>query len=161
MGLFDAMDISASGLTAQRLRLDVIANNVANINTTRTGETTPAGNPVPYRRQTVVFTPRPAENFGSILNKSLKNNTAPGRGVQVQAIVEDQSEFKLRYDPDHPDAAQVDEEGIPKGYVRLPNVNIVTEMIDSISATRAYEANVTVLNASKAMFTKALEIGRG
>jgi flagellar basal-body rod protein FlgC len=171
MGLFGAIDISASGLTAQRLRLDLIANNIANINTTRTEQTTPGGNPIPYRRQVAVFVPRPAEtSFAETLNQALQGNrvdsklsmtSANGNGVQVQAVTEDPSAFRLEYNPESPDAARTAEEGIPVGYVRLPNVNIVTEMVDMISASRAYEANVTALNASKSMMSKALEIGRG
>lgn len=176
MGLFGAMDISASGLTAQRLRLDLISNNIANINTTRTEQVTPGGNPVPYRRQVAVFVPRPAEtSFVETLNKTLQGNalirntmsqnshaaSANGNGVQVQAVMEDPAAFRMEYNPDSPDAAQTAEAGIPVGYVRMPNVNIVTEMVDMISASRAYEANVTAMNASKSMMSKALEIGRG
>lgn len=160
MGLFNAIDTSASGLTAQRLRLDLIANNVANINTTRTNQTTAAGNPVPYRRQVAVFVPRPAAEtpFSSVLNKAVNSS---GDGVQVAAITEDAAPFNMEYNPDSPDAVKVAEPGLPVGYVRMPNVNIVTEMVDMISASRAYEANVTALNASKSMMAKALEIGRG
>lgn len=165
MGLFSGMDISASGLTAQRLRLDLIANNVANINTTRTGQTTAAGNPVPYRREVAVFTARPAgTDFDSVLNTALGQSQSAsqvGQGVQVQAVVEDPSSFQLEYNPDSPDAAGPGDPDVPEGYVRKPNVNIVTEMTDMISASRAYEANVTALNAEKAMASKALEIGKG
>jgi len=165
MSLFGAIETSASGLTAQRLRLDLIANNIANINTTRTAETTEGGNPIPYRRQVAVFQPREAENnfsqeLGLAMGSSGSTNSA-GRGVQVAAVIEDQSPFALEYNPDSPDAAKVDEPGIPAGYVRKPNVDILTETVDMMSASRAYEANVTVLNASKAMSKKALEIGRG
>jgi flagellar basal-body rod protein FlgC len=139
--LLPALAISASGLTAERLRLDLIANNLANINTTRT----PRGGP--YRRQVPVF----AEKLREALGQS--PDQAPGRGVEVAAIVEDNTPPRLVYDPSHPDAD-------PDGYVALPNINIVNEMVDMITATRAYEANVTVLNAAKAMTMKALEIGR-
>ncbi|MHB1407159.1 MAG: flagellar basal body rod protein FlgC [Desulfitobacteriaceae bacterium] len=172
MGVFQAIDISASGLTAQRLRLDLIANNIANVNTTRTGQTTAGGNPIPYRRQVAVFVPRPPETgFARVFRQTINqfgqagtSLTAPspaGNGVQVAAVSEDEAPFRLEYNPDSPDAATVAEAGIPAGYVRLPNVNIVTEMVDMISASRAYEANVTALNASKSMASKALEIGRG
>jgi flagellar basal-body rod protein FlgC len=171
MGLFGAMDISASGLTAQRLRLDLISNNIANINTTRTEQATPGGNPIPYRRQVAIFVPRPPEtSFAETLNQSLQGKSlisklptasANGNGVQVQGIMEDATAFRLEYNPESPDAAQTAEAGIPVGYVRMPNVNIVTEMVDMISASRAYEANITALNASKSMMSKALEIGRG
>ncbi|MDA8220395.1 flagellar basal body rod protein FlgC [Desulfosporosinus sp.] len=157
MGLFGAMDISASGLTAQRLRMDLTANNIANINTTRTGELTPGGNQIPYSRQVAVFVPRPSESqFSKVLGETL------GSGVQVAGIYNDVTEpFKLEYNPDSPDAARVAEEGLPVGYIRQPNVNIVTEMVDMISASRAYEANVTALNVSKSMASRALEIGKG
>lgn len=176
MGIFSAMDISASGLTAQRLRLDLIANNIANINTTRTGQLTPGGNPVPYSRQVAVFVPRPAEtSFAETLNQALQGKaidqftmnqklatvSANGNGVQVQAVLEDPMAFRMEYNPESPDAAKTSEEGIPAGYVRMPNVNIVTEMVDMISASRAYEANITAMNATKSMMSKALEIGRG
>ncbi len=151
---FTAMDASASGLTAQRLRLDLIANNIANINTTRT----PQGGP--YRREVAVFVPRQADTFGAVLQASLAGlpgsvarPVAPGTGVAVQQIVADPSPFKRRYDPQNPDAG-------PDGYVLMPNVDLVTEMVDLMSATRSYEANVTVLNATKAMAEKALELGR-
>lgn len=164
MSLFGAIDISTSGLTAQRLRMDLVANNVANINTTRTGELTPAGNPIPYSRQVATFVPRPPETpFASVLGETLEGQNV-GNGVQVASIdhVSDaQDPFRLEYNPDSPDAAKVAEPGIPVGYVRQPNVNIVTEMVDMVSASRAYEANVTALNASKSMASKALEIGKG
>ncbi len=180
MSLFSAIDTSASGLTAQQLRLDLISNNIANINTTRTGKTTPAGNQIPYSRQLAVFVPRPPEaEFGTIFRQTLSgagmaqsaagtyqtpdgfSPSPAGNGVQVSAIVNDTAPFRLEYDPQSPDAAQVAEQGIPAGYVRYPNVNIVTEMVDMISASRAYEANVTALNASKSIAMKALEIGKG
>lgn len=163
MGIFGAIDTSASGLTAQRLRLDLIANNIANINTTRAGVTA-AGNPIPYQRQVAVFVPRPPETpFAQVLGDTLSGQNV-GSGVQVASInsvTDAQEPFRLEYNPSSPDAAKVAEPGVPVGYVRLPNVNIVTEMVDMISASRAYEANVTALNASKSMVSKALEIGRG
>lgn len=164
MGLFGAMEISASGLTAQRLRMDLTANNIANINTTRTGDLTAAGNQIPYTRQVAVFVPRPPEtNFSKVLGEAMGNGVKnAGNGVQVSRIQNDATEpYRLEYNPDSPDAAQVAEAGLPVGYVRQPNVNIVTEMVDMMTAARAYEANVTALNVSKSMATKALEIGRG
>ncbi|TYP59935.1 flagellar basal body rod protein FlgC [Thermosediminibacter litoriperuensis] len=146
MEIFRSMEISASGLTAQRLRMDVISNNIANVNTTRTEE---GG---PYRRQRVVFQER-KDNFTF---KDLLSNLSPkqtGAGVRVVGIERDPSPFKLVYDPTHPDAN-------PQGYVLMPNVNVVTEMVDMISATRSYEANITAINAAKGMINKALEIGR-
>ncbi|HZK54568.1 MAG TPA: flagellar basal body rod protein FlgC [Desulfosporosinus sp.] len=162
MSLFGAMDISATGLTAQRLRMDLIANNVANINTTRTGELTAAGNPIPYTRQVASFVPRPSETpFATVLGETI-GGQGLGNGVQVGSIDRDlQEPYKLEYNPSSPDAAKVAEPGLPVGYIRQPNVNIVTEMVDMMSASRAYEANVTALNVSKAMASKALEIGKG
>lgn len=147
-----ALETSASGLTAERLRMDVVANNIANANTTRTAE---GG---PYRRQMVILGARPS--FAQALAEA--SGQAPqvtdgadliGRGVRVVQVVQDTRPFKLKYDPTHPDADA-------NGYVRLPNVETVTEMVDLISATRAYEANVTALNAFKSMVTAALQIGR-
>lgn len=138
MGLFRVFDISASGMTAERLRMDTIANNLANVNTTRTAR---GG---PYRRQMVVFEERLAQASGYGLR---------GNGVRVSRIVEDDDPPRLVYDPHHPDANE-------QGYVEMPNVNIVTEMVDMITASRAYEANVAALNAAKAMALKALDIGR-
>ncbi len=147
MGFFSALDISASGLTAQRLRMDTITQNVANINTTRTE------NGTPYRRKTVIFEEKSVDKpFSEYLSES-SNAGLVGKGVRVARIVEDQSPFKRVYDPGHPDA---DEEG----YVLMPNVDLVTEMVNMISATRAYEANVTVMNATKSMALKAMEIGK-
>ena len=164
MSLFGAINISASGLTAQRLRMDLVANNIANINTTRTGELTPAGNQIPYSRQVATFVPRPPEtSFASVLGEALGGQNV-GNGVQVAIInhiTDEQDPFHLEYNPDSPDAAKVAEPGLPVGYVRQPNVSIVTEMVDMISASRAYEANVTALNVSKSMASKALEIGKG
>ncbi|MFZ3130364.1 MAG: flagellar basal body rod protein FlgC [Desulfosporosinus sp.] len=161
MSIFRGIDTSASGLTAQRLRMDLIGNNIANINTTRTEELTPGGNPVPYSRQVAVFVPRPPETpFANVLGETLGDRNV-GSGVQVASIERDEAPFRLEYNPDSLDAAKVAEPGLPVGYVRQPNVNIVTEMVDMISASRAYEANVTALNVSKSMAAKALEIGKG
>ncbi len=147
MSLFKAIDISASGLTAQRLRMDTISENIANVNTTRTA----AGGP--YRRKVVVFESRELENrFSGLLNKALEAQKI-GEGVRVVKIAEDNTPFKMVYDPNHPDANA-------QGYVRMPNVNIVTEMVNMISATRAYEANVTAVKSSKDIALKSLEIGR-
>ncbi|MFA5881230.1 MAG: flagellar basal body rod protein FlgC [Eubacteriales bacterium] len=147
MSLFNAIDISSSGLTAQRLRMDTISENIANVNTTRT----PAGGP--YRRKVVLFESRENENrFAGVFNEALEQQKI-GNGVRVVGIIEDSSPFKMQYDPNHPDADA-------QGYVRMPNVNIVTEMVNMISATRAYEANTTSIRASKDIALKALEIGR-
>jgi len=144
MSFLSSMNISASALTATRLRMDVIAENIANIDTTRT-ET---GDP--YRRKFVVFQERSNDrDFASFFNRARQ---APG-GVRVVQIGRDMSEFRLDYNPTHPDA---DEDG----FVRMPNVDVVQEMTDMMSAFRAYEANITALNAFKDMATKTLEIGR-
>ena len=150
MGIFGAMNVSASGLTAQKMRMDVIANNIANVNTTRTVE---GG---AYRRSRVILRERgEGWNFKSdFLPMALKKGL--GEGVRVLKVEKDMSPMKLKYDPGHPDAMEY---GAKKGYVELPNVNIVEEMVDMISATRAYESNITIMNASKQMFQRALEIG--
>ncbi|MFP5501773.1 MAG: flagellar basal body rod protein FlgC [Candidatus Sericytochromatia bacterium] len=140
MSYFDSLSTSASALTAQRLRMDVISNNLANANSTRTAE---GG---AYRRQMVVFESR-AEFKQDLAGR---HGQTP-LGVKVTKIVEDEAPFRLVYDPGHPDAN-------PDGYVAYPNVNTVQEMTDMISATRSYEANVTVINAVKGMAAKALEI---
>lgn len=142
------MEISASALTATRLRMDVIAENMANINTTRT-ET---GDP--YRRRFVVFQERTSgdRSFESFFNRARGGGGTPG-GVRVVHIGEDQSEFRLDYNPNHPDAGE-------DGFVRMPNVEVVQEMTDMMSAFRAYEANITALNAFQDMATRTLEIGR-
>lgn len=145
MGLFKSINISATGLSAERLRMDIISKNISNANTTRTSSGTP------YRRQVPIFR-EASPSFSDSLDKAIKSNTV-GNGVEVSAIKEDKSPFKRIYDPGHPDADD-------NGYVQMPNVDIVTEMVNMISATRAYEANVTVMNSTKNMALKALEIGR-
>ena len=139
------MNISGSALTSTRLRLDVISENIANMSTTRT-ET---GDP--YRRKFVVFQERTNNpgDFAAVFNRTQKNIG----GVRVKAIGHDMSEFKLDYNPSHPDA---DEDG----FVRMPNVDLVQEMTDMLAAYRAYEANITALNVFKDMATKTLEIGK-
>lgn len=141
-------DISASGLTAQRLRMDVIAANIANAESTRAQYVN--GKFVPYRRKEVIMAPA-APSFRNLLNDKL--NPAGAQGVRITAIKDDPTPFKTVYNPSHPDADA-------DGMVYLPNVDLLKEMVDLISATRSYEANVTALNASKAMFMKSLEIGR-
>lgn len=146
MGLFNTFAISASGLTAERLRMDVISNNIANVNTTRTE----AGGP--YSRQRVIFEPRGEKInflFPSVFEKS--KSLQQFQGVRVTGITDDPNPPRLVYDPGHPDANK-------DGYVAMPNVNIVKEMVDMISATRAYEANVTSLNSAKQMAAKAIDI---
>lgn len=146
MSFLSSIDISASGLTAQRLRLDVISQNIANINTTRTDQ---GG---PYRRKAVIFEQKNSvEPFANVLAQSRQSQVKGG--VRVSSIEEDNTPFTMQFDPSHPDA---DEEG----YVAMPNVNVVSEMVNMISASRSYEANVTAMNAMKSMAVKALEIGR-
>lgn len=145
MSVLGGMNISASGMSAQRLRLDIISQNIANVNTTRDEN----GNV--YRRKTVVFAEKDMSSFGNILQYTAGTT---GDGVKVTQIVEDtKSELRKVYDPSHPDA---DEDG----YVAYPNVNTVQEMTDMIDASRAYEANVTAFNATKSMALKGLEVGK-
>ena len=149
MGLFLGIDAAASGLTAERLRMDVISNNIANSNTTRTDR---GG---AYRRRYVVFEPREREpkTFERTLMKAVGLSRQTSEGVRAIQIAEDDTPGPLVYDPGHPDANA-------DGYVERPNVNIVSEMVDMITAQRAYEANSTAINAAKAMASKALEIGK-
>lgn len=151
MSLFNGFNINASALTAQRLRMDVISSNVANAETTR-GRLVD-GQWVPYRRKMVVMQPQGSSAFQSQLQRVMGSAPQPGNGVKVTHIAEDQTPFKRVYNPFHPDA-DVD------GYVNLPNVDLLKEMVDMISASRSYEANVTALNTTKTMISKALEIGR-
>jgi len=147
MGLFGAIDTSASGLTAERLRMDVISNNIANVNTTR------AEDGGPFRRQLCIFQSRSHEQRWPFTAATERGNSPVGTGVRVSGVMSDQSPFKLVYDPNHPDADK-------DGYVRFPNINIVHEMVDMITCTRAYEANVTSINAAKDIVNSALGIGR-
>lgn len=145
MDFLSSLNISGSGLTAQKLRMDVISQNIANAEVTRTESGTP------YRRKMVVLSSIKGENsFRDALDKATKVKT---NGVQVQSVIEDQSPLVPVYNPNHPDANE-------EGYVMLPNVNTAQEMIDMLGASRAYEANVTAFNATKSMVMKALEIGR-
>lgn len=141
MDFFGSMEISASGLEAQRIRMNTIAGNLANANTTRTEQ---GG---PYRRKDVVFKSGPDSAFGKIMEGKQAD------AVTVEKIVEDQSPLRKVYDPGHPDAGA-------DGYVSLPNVSVPMEMVNLISATRSYQANITAVNAAKSMAVKALEIGR-
>ena len=147
MGFLNALNISASGMTAQRMRLDVAAANITNINTTRTE------NGEPYRRKMVVFESIEGNSFEDAFRSELsKSNQLPG-GVRVAEIVEDQSDFRSVYNPEHPDADE-------NGYVQMPNVDLLKETVDSMEASRAYEANLTAFNTVKSMAVKALEIGK-
>lgn len=143
INVFKNMRISASGLSAERLRMDTIASNIANVSTTR-GE-----NGQPYKRKIAVF----QENLDKALNTNTGIYQDDLNGVKAVGIVEDESPLRKVYDPSHPDADK-------DGYVLMPNVNILNEMADMIAATRSYEANVNAISAEKSMFSKALEIGR-
>jgi flagellar basal-body rod protein FlgC len=145
MSIAKSLEISASGLTAERVRMDVISNNIANLNSTRT----PNGGP--YRRQHVIF--ESAGDSGSSFASALKHASESG-GVRVAAVEPDEGDFKRVYEPGHPDAG-------PDGYVLMPNVEPVMEMVDLITATRAYDAGVSAIGAAKQMQQKALEIGKG
>jgi flagellar basal-body rod protein FlgC len=140
LNAFKIMDIAASGMTAERFRSEVISNNLANANTTRTE------NGGPYRRKVVTFK--------EVLNKQYSSQDKEISGVRVDKLEEDKSPFKMVYDPSHPDADE-------NGYVKYPNVNPLREMVDLITAQRAYEANVASVNSAKTMFNSALSIGRG
>lgn len=145
MSFLQSLNISGSGLTAQRFRMDVISENIANQDTTRTED---GG---PYRRKMVVLSST-TNNFKSMMIKSLNDYEATG-GVEVSEIVDDPSEFKLVFNPEHPDADE-------NGYVSMPNVDTLKETVDMMEAYRAYQANITALNTTKQMAVKALEIGR-
>ena len=152
MGLFGSLEISASGLSAERLRMDVTAENLANAQSTRT-----AGGG-PYRRKEVVVEANGDGGFAGALAAARGGATGSAGGgaaggVSVSGIVEDQTPNRLVYDPSHPDANA-------QGYVSMPNVNPVTEMVDLITASRSYEANVTAMQTSKQMFTKTLDLLR-
>lgn len=143
MTVFKSMQINASGLNLERLKLDTISTNIANANTTRTedGEA--------YRRKVVIF----RERLSAETNRLNGLKDIKSKGVKVLGVREDQSDFRIEYDPEHPDADE-------NGYVTLPNVNMVDEMIDLIRTQRTYEANVTALNTSKSILKKALEISK-
>ncbi|MBF1050562.1 MAG: flagellar basal body rod protein FlgC [Peptostreptococcaceae bacterium] len=145
MSVFSSMNINATALTAERARMDIISKNIANANTTRTK------NGLPYKRQVAIF--KEAEgnrSFQSILqNKRAKD----AGGVELVGVKEDKSAFKLKYEPGHPDADE-------NGYVKMPNVDLITEMVDLISSQRSYEASATAISTSKAIIQKAIEIGK-
>lgn len=147
MSIFSSFDVNASGLTAERFRMDIISQNVANANTTRTEDGTP------YRRKVVTFAEKETQTpFSRVLNTARDNYS--GKGVKVTSVQEDSwTDMKMVYDPSHPDADE-------NGYVLYPNVNIVTEMTNMIDASRAYEANATAFNASKAIALKGLEMAQ-
>lgn len=146
MGLFQAFNISASGMTAERFRTDIIAENIANVNTTRNGHNEP------YRRKIVTFQEKNVTPFSQFFSSS--KNPSVGNGVKVSRVTEDYStDYIMKYDPANPDADE-------NGYVAYPNVNTVTEMTDLIDATRGYEANATAFEAAKSMAEAGLRIGQ-
>lgn len=146
MSLFQSFNINTSGMTAQRFRMDVISQNVANVTTTRTTDGTP------YRRKVVTFTEKQLTPFSSYLANA--RQAYMGNGVKVSKVSEDTStDFVMKYDPSHPDADE-------NGYVSYPNVNVITEMTNMIDASRSYEANITAFETSKAMALKGLELGK-
>jgi len=146
MAFLNSLNIAGSGLTASRLRMDVISENIANYSTTKTED---GG---PYRRKSVVYEAVEDKSFGSILKDRL-NGDQTTAGVQVSEIVEDPSDFNYVYNPTHPDADE-------NGYVAMPNVDVTQEMLDMMSVTRVYDMNINALNAMKGMAARALEIGR-
>ena len=148
MGMFDSLNVSASGLTAERLRMDVAAENLANAQSTRGAD---GG---PYRRKEVLLEEAPGHGgFGAQLRTAMTSSSGSPGGVRVAGIAEDPTPPRRSYDPTHPDAD-------PQGYVNLPNVDTVAEMVDLITASRGYEANVTAMQSAKQMFAKTLEILR-
>lgn len=147
MSVISGMNISASGMTAQRLRMDIISSNIANVNTTRDEN----GNV--FRRKTVVFSEKNSDSFDSVL-RSKTGGSSGLSGVKVTSILEDtETALNMVYDPSHPDANE-------EGYVSYPNINTVTEMTNLIDASRSYEANITAFNATKNMALKGLEVGK-
>ncbi len=145
MDFMTALDIGASGLSAERTHLNVISMNLANVNTTRT----PEGGP--YRRKSVVFQSTPLDSpFSKAMRSELEREV---QGVKVSGILTDQRPLKMVYDPGHPDA-----DG--QGYVSMPDINVVEEMANMMTALRTYEANAATVSSAKAMFSKALELGR-
>ncbi|MBW1635832.1 MAG: flagellar basal body rod protein FlgC [Deltaproteobacteria bacterium] len=143
MDIFNTFQISSSALKANMIRLNTISSNLANVETT----STPEGGA--YRKKSVYFKSMPME-FQKHLDSHLKNSV---QGVEVTKIMADQTPFKKVYNPSHPDAG-------PDGYVEMPNINVLEEMVDMMSATRAYQANVTTIKSAKRMALKALEIGK-
>ena len=154
MGFLDSLDLSSSGMTAERLRMDVISNNLANANTTH------GADGQPYRREEVMLAPGGVAtgSFDDALGGAAKamadtDDSGSLGGVHVTGIVADQSPFKESYDPGNPDADKT-------GYVRTPNISVVSEMVDMMGASRAYEANVTAIQSAKSMAERALDIGK-
>ncbi|MBU6081030.1 flagellar basal body rod protein FlgC [Allobacillus halotolerans] len=152
MGMFDGINISGSALTANRFKMDVHADNIANQQTTR-ARLNEAGEWEPYRRK-IVTQGAKGEQFNQLLHKAIgKQDISTGKGVSIHSVKEDPAPFEPVYNPNHPDANE-------EGYVMMPNVDPLKEMMGMMTASRAYEANVTALNASKGILMKSLEIGK-
>ncbi|BAC13509.1 flagellar basal body rod protein FlgC [Oceanobacillus iheyensis] len=151
MSIFNSMNTSASGLTAQRLRMDIVSSNVANAQSTR-ATINEDGEFEPYRRKMVTLQSE-QNQFKNVLKHATSSSSTSTSGVKATSITEDNTPFNLVYNPQHPDANE-------QGYVEMPNVDPLKEMVDLMSATRSYEANITAFNASKGMLMKALEIGK-
>ncbi|MEG0894381.1 MAG: flagellar basal body rod protein FlgC [Oscillospiraceae bacterium] len=149
MSFLSSLDIAGSGLTATRLRMDIISENITNQSTTRTNPEDEVA--TPYRRKLVVYEPIEDKSFKSVFNNKLGNTQV--KGVRVAKIVEDERDFTPVYNPEHPDANE-------DGYVLMPNVDPIKETLDMMAATRAYDANITAFNAVKSMALRALEIGK-
>ena len=147
MSLFGSIDISGSGLTAERMRMDVTAENLAN------AQSTQGADGQPYRRKEVVLRQAGGDFAGELTTAMGTGGSTPGRGVEVVEIAEDQSPNRLVHDPGHPDADA-------NGYVSMPNVDPVTEMVDLITESRGYEANVTAMQTAKSMFSKTIDLLR-
>ncbi len=147
MAFLDSMRVVGSGLTAQKLRLDVVSENITNINTTRTEE----GDP--YRRKIVTFAAQEGATSFEAAMAQARGTTPTGGGVQVTGIIEDQSDLKLVYDPTHPDANE-------EGYLEMPNVDLIKEMADAMAASQAFSANATAFGVLKQVAAKGLEIGK-
>ena len=153
MNFFSSMDIAASGMSAERFRMDVISQNIANANTQNTISGTP------YQRQVAVVTPgSDGTPFALPVGLDDDSDDFQATGIKVAGVATDSSDFRYQYDPTNPAAIK---EGKWKGYVAMPNVNIITEMTDLIAASRAYEANATAVEAAKGIAMKGLEIGTG
>jgi flagellar basal-body rod protein FlgC len=144
MNFLDSLAISSTGLSAQRLRMNLISSNMANVNTTR------MANGEPYKRKDVIFEAVEKGGFKDVLDERISDGQG---GVKVARVIEDNRPFVEKYDPGHPDADE-------NGYIRLPNINIVEEMVNMISASRSFEANATAIRATKDMTAVALEIGK-
>ncbi len=147
MAFLDSMRVVGSGLTAQKLRLDVVSENITNMNTTRTEE---GG---AYRRKIVTFEAQEGQTTFEAAMAQAKGTTPTGGGVKVTGIIEDQSDFKLVYDPTHPDANE-------EGYLEMPNVDLIKEMADAMAASQAFSANTTAFNTLRSVAARGLEIGK-